>query len=109
MVMVYILFSFFLPVFTGFGVPAISNYCVSDTVIISSKGTNNQVLIDSVEFSTNAADTLNLPFTGSISQSGSANKTEINTNPSIHKTNGKLNKVVVKQTGTNNSVKINSH
>ncbi len=107
--MVYILFSFFLPVFTGFAVPIISNYCVTDTVIVSSVGTNNQISIDSVEFSTIAADTLILPFKGSISQSGNANKTEINANPIINNTNGKLNKVVVKQTGTNNSVKINSH
>lgn len=109
MVMLYILISFFLHVFIGFAVPVMSNYCVMDTVIASSVGTNNQVFIDSVEFSNIAADTLILPFKGSISQSGSANKTEIKTNTGKHEPNEKQNKVLVKQTGTNNCVKINSH
>ncbi len=105
--MLYILF--FLQAFTEFSIPIINNYCVSDTVVINSTGKYNQILIDSVQFSTIHTDTLSLPFTGGISQSGSANKTEINTNTSKHKPNGKQNKVLVKQTGTNNSVKINSH
>ena len=80
----------------------------SDTVVVSNTGKNNQILIDSIELSTKYTDTLSLPFTGRIFQSGTANRTEINTNRNLNNTNGKLNKVVIKQTGTNNKVKINS-
>ncbi|WP_143962699.1 hypothetical protein [Litoribacter populi] len=78
-----------------------------DTLTIKSYGPNNQVKIDTLLV--NGTDTLHVingRTVGEINQAGESNKVEIN--HKRHPNNTSSNKVTITQSGSNNSVKINS-
>jgi hypothetical protein len=77
-----------------------------DTVKVISVGVNNRVVIDSLYLGTSLNDTLPTSVEGEISQIGENNRVEINTCDTILKQIKQ--EVTIKQTGRNNSVKINS-
>lgn len=99
---------FLLAAITGFGGENDINYFPADTVNIISTGKQNQIVVDSVDITSNITDTLALPFTGQLMQTGQANKIEINTNPGNTKPDNLKSKITITQTGNNNKVKINS-
>ena len=101
-----IIFSLVAP--AGIGAETDSSYFLTDTVNITSTGEQNLIVVDSVEVVSNATDTLALPFTGKLMQTGQANQIEINTNPGNRKPDNSKNKITITQTGNNNKVKINS-
>jgi hypothetical protein len=83
------------------------NRTMPDTLKIVSQGINNSVVIDSVRISTSATDSVCTNVNGNIIQEGKQNLVQINTgkNPLSQKSKST---VIIKQTGKNNSVKINS-
>mgnify|MGYP004701218765 CR=1 FL=1 len=99
---------FLLAAITGFGAENDINYFPADTVNINSTGKQNQIVVDSVEITLNITDTLILPFTGQLMQTGQANQIEINTDPGKRKPDDSKSKITITQTGNNNKVKINS-
>lgn len=108
MVYNYLIIIFSLVALTGFGAESHSNYFPTDTVNITSIGKQNQIVVDSVEIVSKPSDTLVLPFTGQLIQTGQANQIEINTNPGNRKPDNSKSKITITQTGNNNKVKINS-
>ncbi|MBT0809842.1 hypothetical protein KIH41_00950 [Litoribacter ruber] len=78
-----------------------------DTLTIKSYGPNNQVKIDTLLVSgTDTLKVINGRTVGEINQKGESNKVEINHKRHPNNTSGQ--KVTITQTGSNNSVKINS-
>lgn len=108
MVYLFFIFIFSLVSTTGFGAETDNNYFLTDTVNITSMGKQNQIVVDSVKIVSNPSDTLVLPFTGQLMQTGQANQIEINTNPGNRKPDNSKSKITITQTGNNNKVKINS-
>lgn len=108
MVYNYFIFIFSLVALTGFSAETHSRYLLPDTVNFISTGKQNQIVVDSVEVVSNTSDTLALPFTGQLMQTGQANQIEIYTNPGNRKPDNSKSKITITQTGNNNKVKINS-
>lgn len=81
--------------------PSTPNNPIGDTVIVASTGTANLVLPDSLK-----VDSISLPSVeGEIIQNGNQNHVEINSGKSPKSAKSA---VIIKQTGDNNSIKINS-
>lgn len=76
--------------------------CETDTLTVVSVGENNSIVIDSTQFVFSSTDSLSYTLSGSIEQAGADNSIKISNQKSTKQN------IVIKQTGKNNTVKINS-
>lgn len=81
-------------------------HIASDTLKITSRGSNNSIVIDSVCLQPPVSDSI-FTINGTITQDGVQNQVEINTGKSLAPGRTKST-ITIKQSGKNNSVKINS-
>lgn len=88
--------------------PTPTNQMATDSLKIVSTGTENSIIVDSVPLLPHAATTvISKNVRGTITQTGTQNKVEINSRADTVSRNTKST-IVVKQAGKNNSAKINS-
>lgn len=76
--------------------------CETDTLTVVSVGENNSIVIDSTQVVFSSTDSLSHTLSGLIEQTGADNSVQIS-----NQKNTKQN-IVIKQTGKNNKININS-